>query len=89
MSALSILLKTQQTPDLTKLQAIEGVHSIDGLGENRYRIFHDKEASPACEIAETTVASGWGLLELTPERRSMEQIFIDITHPTHEGAKLQ
>jgi ABC-2 type transport system ATP-binding protein len=43
------------------------------------RIYHDKEFSPAERIAELIVTSGWGLLEMTPERRSMEQIFIDIT----------
>ena len=25
------------------------------------------------------VEQGWGLLELTPERRSLEEIFVDIT----------
>ncbi len=82
MCASAMLLATRLTPELPKLQAITGVQAIDGLGGNRYRIFHDPEASPACAIAETAVASGWGLLELTPERRSLEQIFIDITHPT-------
>jgi len=89
MRALSVLVRTQQAADATKLQAIDGVHSVDELGDNRYRVFHDQDASPASAIAETAVASGWGLLELTPERRSMEQIFIDITQPTHAGAKLQ
>jgi len=84
MRASSLLLRTRQPPDLARLKAIAGVHSIDGLGDGRCRVFHDQDASPASAIAETAVASGWGLLELTPERRSMEQIFIEITqHSPH------
>ncbi len=79
MRASSVLLATRVTPDLVKLYGVEGVHSIEELGDRRYRIFHDKDVNPACAIAEIAVSSGWGLLELAPERRSMEQIFIDIT----------
>jgi ABC-2 type transport system ATP-binding protein len=79
MRGLSILLRTQVTPELVRLGSIHGILSIDDLGDNRYRIFHDRESSPASTIAETAVSSGWGLLELIPEKRSMEQIFIEIT----------
>ena len=79
MRALSILIRTQGTPDLARLYALKGILSIDELGENRYRIFHDKESNPAYSIAETAVSLGWGMLELVPEKRSMEEIFIEIT----------
>ncbi len=79
MRALSVLLKTVTSPDLVKFYAIKGILSIEELGENRYRIFHDKESTPAATIAETVVTAGWGLLELIPDKRSMEQIFIEIT----------
>jgi ABC-2 type transport system ATP-binding protein len=79
MRASSLVLSTRKPPELVRLYGIEGVQSIGELGGNRYRIFHDKDKNPAERIAEATVSSGWGLLELTPERRTMEQIFIDIT----------
>jgi ABC-2 type transport system ATP-binding protein len=87
MRALSLSMKTRQAADLAKLEAVEGVHSIEVLGDNRYRVFHEPGDSPAEAIAETAVTSGWGLLEMIPERRSMEQIFIDITHSSsrHEA----
>jgi len=88
MRALSVLVRTEHAADPARLAALAGVHSVDELGGNRYRVFHDKDAAPASAIAETAVSAGWGLLELTPERRSMEQIFIDITQ-TAQGAKLQ
>jgi len=88
MRASSLVVTLQRTPDLNRLASVESVQKIDDLGENRYRIFHDKECNPAGPLAELIVTAGWGLLELTPERRSMEQIFIDITRqtPTTEEA---
>jgi len=88
MRASSLVVTLQRTPDLNRLASVESVQKIDDLGENRYRIFHDKERNPAGPLAELIVSAGWGLLELTPERRSMEQIFIDITRqtPTTEEA---
>ncbi len=79
MRASSLVVALHQEPDLTRLAAVPAVQKIDALGEQRYRIFHDKEQNPAEELAGIIVSSGWGLRELTPERRSMEQIFIDIT----------
>lgn len=87
MRASSLVLATRQPPELVKFYAVEGVQSINDLGGNRFRIFHDKNKNPAERIAETAIASGCGLLELTPERRTMEQIFIDITqtNPQTQG----
>jgi ABC-2 type transport system ATP-binding protein len=79
MRASSLVVAVHQAPDLARLAAVPAVQKIDDLGEQRYRIFHDKDQNPAEQLAEVIVSSGWGLRELTPERRSMEQIFIDIT----------
>jgi ABC-2 type transport system ATP-binding protein len=79
MRASSLVLQTRETPELERLKYIDGVQKIDDLGEGRYRVFHDKDKSPAERLAEVAVSSGWGLMELASERRSMEQIFIDIT----------
>ena len=84
MRGLSILLRTQGTPDLAKLFVIKGILSIEETEDGRHRIFHDQNSSPAAAIAETAVTAGWGLLELTPEKRSMEQIFIEITQHNPE-----
>ena len=82
MRASSLVIELQKVPDLAQLASLTAIQKIDDLGEQRYRIFHDKEVNPAEQVAELVVNSGWGLRELTPERRSMEQIFIDITRQT-------
>lgn len=82
MRASSLVLSTRLAFQIESLLHIEGIQRIDNLGENRYRIFHDRDHNPAEQLAESVVTSGWGLLELTHERRSMEEIFIDITTHT-------
>jgi ABC-2 type transport system ATP-binding protein len=82
MRASSLVLETRSAPDLQRLSYVDGVQKIDNLGENRYRVFHDRDKTPAERLAEIVVSSGWGLLELASERRSMEEIFIDITTHT-------
>ncbi|GAB6047835.1 ATP-binding cassette domain-containing protein [Methyloparacoccus murrellii] len=89
MRASSLVVETQQPPDLARLGSVASVQKIDDLGDRRYRIFHDKEHNPAERLAELIVSAGWGLRELTPERRSMEQIFIDITRQTSTPADNQ
>ncbi|MDF9393245.1 MULTISPECIES: ABC transporter ATP-binding protein [Methylococcus] len=85
MRASSLLVATCEPADLRQLYSVEGVQSIEETGHNRYRVFHDKDKDPAVRIAEIVVGAGWGLAELVPERRSMEQIFIDITQTSPQG----
>jgi ABC-2 type transport system ATP-binding protein len=82
MRASSLVLETREIPESQRLTVIDGVQTVENLEERRCRIFHDKDKNPAERIAETVVSLGWGLLELTPERRTMEEIFIDITRHT-------
>ena len=79
MRASSLVLGTTRTADAVRLGAVPGVQAVEPLDDGRWRVFHDKETSPAAAIAELAVAAGWGLLELTPERRSLEEVFIDMT----------
>jgi ABC-2 type transport system ATP-binding protein len=79
MRASSLRLETRAVPDLQRLGFVDGVTGIEDQGAGRYRIFHDKDKNPAERIADLVVSEGCGLLALTPERRSMEEIFIDIT----------
>lgn len=85
MRASSLVVATCEPADVRQLYSVEGVQSIEETGHNRYRIFHDKDKDPAVRIAEIVVGAGWGLAELVPERRSMEQIFIDITQTSPQG----
>ena len=86
MQSSSLLVKFGLTYDEASLLAIDSVLSVDRIGDQACRIHHQPETSPASAIAELAVSRGWSLLELTPERRSLEEIFVDITTTETETA---
>ncbi len=78
LTANSLHIALRTPPDAQTLAAIPGATAVDTLEAGRFRIHFD-EQDPAEAIAERAVNEGWGLTELTPERRSLEQIFVELT----------
>jgi len=79
MDSTSLILGLQQSPEQAALLAIEGVTKVEDLGDGRLRIHHAAAASPASRLAEQAASQGWGLYELSPEYKTLEQSFVDIT----------
>ena len=79
MRATTLLLELRNPPAEDVLQKLPGIHQCDALGDNRFRLYHTDEQNPAEQIAEQAVKQGWGLLALSPERKSLEQVFVEIT----------
>jgi len=81
MRARSLILGLQQPPAtiINNLESIEGIESVETLEGGRWRVRHAEDQSPASRIAEEAVKNNWGLIELSPETHSLEQIFLDIT----------
>jgi ABC-2 type transport system ATP-binding protein len=79
MNTGTLQITTRIAPDLNSLLTIPGVSSIENLDENRIRIHHDIKSFPAERIAEHIITAGWGLQELTPIKKSIEDIFIFLT----------
>lgn len=88
MNATSLIAAFHTTPDITTLQQIPGVDRIEQLSNGRIRIHYGSD-DPAEALVEQAASQGWRLYELSPERRSLEQIFIDLTcseEPAEEAA---
>jgi len=79
MESSSLLVGLRNPPPPGQLGDIEGVREVEAAEDGRFRIHHAPERNPAERLAEQAVQNGWGLYELTPERRSLEDIFVDIT----------
>jgi ABC-2 type transport system ATP-binding protein len=79
MDTGTLQVVTRLAPDINSLLAIPGVDSIESIAANRIVIHHSVTANPAEQIAALLIASGAGLQELTPVKRSMEDIFISLT----------
>lgn len=66
-------------PDLEVLKQIEGVENVEAKQNNRFYIQYVADNNPAELLVEKAVAANWGLYELIPEQRSLEQIFVALT----------
>ena len=79
MNTGSLLVTTRLTADTDVLLAIPGVSSIENMTGNQIRIQYNVSNDLTRHIAETIIGAGWGLEELTPVKKSMEDIFIALT----------
>ena len=78
LKATSLIASFHASPDLEALTRVPGVNRTEALPDNRVRI-HFTDTNPAEALIEQAVAGGWRLHELSAERRTLEQIFIDLT----------
>ncbi|GAB6040799.1 ABC transporter ATP-binding protein [Endothiovibrio diazotrophicus] len=79
LEATSLLIDLQRPPALDELSGIDDVGGVEPAGEGRFHIRFAPGHSPAARLAETAAERGWGLTELTPERATLEQIFVNLT----------
>lgn len=92
MQATSLIVQFDNKPDDATLDAVDNVNKIEHLEDRRIRIhFNNTEAqkSPAKQIAIEAANNNWGLLELTPEQKTLEQIFVEITSSEHNTNEQQ
>ena len=79
MQTSSLRMRTSAAADIDTLLSIDGVHAADVLDDGSILVQHQPDTNPAPDLAQAAVEHRWGLLELTPQRRSLEEIFVDIT----------
>ncbi|MDT8405196.1 ABC transporter ATP-binding protein [Sulfuriflexus sp.] len=68
----------QQPPTVETLLAMPGIERIERLDTQHFLLFCDTGFEPAA-FAREAVEQDWGLNELSPQMRTLEQVFIDIT----------
>lgn len=84
-TALKVAFSTP--PDIRSLNTVNGVRFVQRLADGRFRIEHAPETNPATLIAENAAKHGWGLLELVPERPTLEQAFFNALYHESSPAK--
>jgi len=89
MQSSSLITQFSTPPALEALRAIPGVSGVETLPEQRFRLQFPPEHSPAEQVVQQAVTQGWGLRELTPERMSLEQVFVDLTRDEPEPQPIE
>ena len=86
ISGLNQQMNTSTTKVVTRLpiginnlSSITGINHIETIDNSHYLIHHDSNNPLIEQVAEMIINFGWGLQELTPIKKSMEDIFISLT----------
>lgn len=78
-----LLVCFENPPPAKDLEALHQVNDVEMVDEHRFKIFFQPEDDPSNTIVQASVANHWSLTELTPLRKNLEQIFVDIiSHET-------
>ena len=72
-----------------EMKKLPEIISVEQLNPKRWRLGYSEGNEPAQHIAKQIVANNWGLTELMPEQKSLEQIFVDITTSEEEEESVQ
>ena len=90
LAGLCIALR--RPPGIAYLHAIPGVAEVRRIGDERFLIRSLPDGDPAEALVEQAAEGRWGLYEMVPEARSLEETFMQITcgegpaPPTREAA---
>ncbi len=80
MQVSSLAVGLRRPPAADEIAAIDGVAAVEDLGDGRFRIQTVPDAGDVAEhVIETAVQRGWRPYEAAGERRTLEEIFVDIT----------
>ncbi len=78
-SVAGLRIALRQPPDVAQLQAIAGVEQVERLDSNRFVLRHPPDRNPTDGVVDLAVQRRWGLFELVPETRSLEETFVHLT----------
>lgn len=84
MTSSLLTVGFRRTPDLSILQALEGVQSVQTDGERRVQIFCHPSTDPTDQIVKLAAEKDWGLVEISPQGVSLEQLFLEFTKDEQE-----
>lgn len=65
-------------PAAAQLQELPGVVTVDMLSDGQVRLHYEGQ-NPAEALVTRAASEGWRLYELVAERRTLEQIFVELT----------
>jgi ABC-2 type transport system ATP-binding protein len=74
-----LYIRLDNPPPPEQIAALAGVKQVERLELGGFRLQVTNETRTVSALAKQLSDGGWGLLEFTPKRRSLEQIFMRIT----------
>ncbi|TCV84725.1 ABC transporter ATP-binding protein [Sulfurirhabdus autotrophica] len=79
MKGNSLLIGLRNPPEMTTLQKITGVSSINALPDGQFIIHYEADSNPSDLLIQAASSGGWELYLLNPAHASLEDIFVQLT----------
>ncbi len=82
MDSSSLRVGMHNPPTIETLEKIVGIDRVERTEDSRFRFHYvetDYATNPAEKIIQQAVANNWRLYEITPERISLEDVFVNLT----------
>ena len=79
MRSDSLILGLKHAPSVSELKSLTHIEDVEVLSDSRFRLLHAAENTPAENIASIAADNNWGLFEIRPEQKTLEQIFVELT----------
>lgn len=78
MQASTLLVEFAQPLQITLLQQLDGVDSIDSLSDKRFRLHYQPHHNPTQSLLRAAVNENWQLTLMTPEQHTLEEVFMKV-----------
>ncbi|HEY3487644.1 MAG TPA: ATP-binding cassette domain-containing protein [Gammaproteobacteria bacterium] len=88
MRVSSLVIACQRAPSMASLQKIPGVSAVEQLSPERFRIHFNPHDNPTERLVRASVEDNWQLQELTPDSRTLEQVFMELTSADYAGGSV-
>ena len=86
----SVLAVTfRQTPDVAQLARLAGVKKIETLDDGSLRVYHEPSSDPTEALVKLAMDKNWGIVQITPQRATLEDIFVELTTDDSAPAREQ
>ena len=79
MRSNNIIIGLNNAPSIDELKSLDDIDDVEILSDTRFRLFHLVENQPAEEFAKMAADKNWGLFEIRPEQKTLEQVFVELT----------
>lgn len=82
-----VVVAFDKVVDVSLLEALDGVAKVSDMGEGRYQLSADEapKAIDPITISQLAIEQGWLIKELSPQKNSLEQIFMGLIHSDAVG----
>jgi ABC-2 type transport system ATP-binding protein len=78
-AAMRLRIALRRPPQASEIRAVEGVEAVEPLDGERFLLYHSADRDPVDALVELAASRGWGLYELIPESRTLEETFVQLT----------